>query len=395
MGKVEKTTRAWGSPARYFQGPNLIRELSKYTGMYGKNAYAIIDQFFFESMSKQLKEDFSKIDCKIETQVFNSEVTVERVEKTAEEAKKTNPDVIVAIGGGKTIDTAKAVADLCKLPIIVAPTSASTDAPTIALSVMYSEEGKHLCARMYNKNPDVVLMDSQIIAEAPIRFLVSGMADALSTVFEARANQESDSPNYVAGGYRRTKAGVAIAEACYNVLMKNGRKALESAKRHVVSEALEDVIEANTLLSGVGVENNACAGSHSICEGISILPADKKTFHGEKVGFGVLCQLVIENASDEVLDEIYTFCIDVGLPVTLEDLYIENTPENMMAIAKHSMKSYWDSEPMLVNADTVYAAIATADQLGQKYKNKLGAGEPYCKGRTDKNEKNNENIGCR
>jgi glycerol dehydrogenase len=383
MGKVEKTVRAWGSPSRYFQGPNLIRELSKYTGMYGENAFAIIDQFFFESMSKLLKEDFAKTNSNIETQIFNSEVTDERVEKAAEEAKRINPNVIVAIGGGKTIDTAKAVADICKIPIIVVPTSASTDAPTIALSVMYSEEGEHLCARMYPKNPDIVLVDSQIIADAPVRFLISGMGDALSTVFEARANQRSDSPNYVAGGYRRTKAGVATAEACYDVLMENGRKALESAKKHVVSEALEDIIETNTLLSGLGVENNACAGSHSICEGISVLPEDRKTFHGEKVGFGVLCQLVIENSPEEVLNEIYTFCIDVGLPVTLEDLYIENTPENMMAIAKHSMKSYWDSEPMFINADTVYAAITTADQLGHKYKDMLGAGEPYCKGRKD------------
>jgi len=380
MAKVDSTIRGWASPSRYFQGPNLIRELSKYTATYGKNAFAIIDQFFFESMTKQLKEDYAKTDCNIETQIFNSEVTDQRVEKAAEEAMKTHPDVVVAIGGGKTIDTAKAVADICKVPIIVVPTSASTDAPTIALSVMYSEEGEHLYARYYKKNPDVILMDSQIIANAPVRFLVSGMGDALSTVFEARAARESDSKNIVSGGYRGTVVGATIAETCYKELLKNGLKALQAAKRHVVTAALENIIEVNTLMSGLGVENNGVAGSHSICEGISILTEqDKKTFHGEKVGFGVLCQLMVENASKELLDEVYGFCIDVGLPVTLEDIYIENTAENIRAIAKHSMKSYWDAEPFLVNEDDVFAAIAAADEMGRWYKEKLGAGEPYCK----------------
>jgi glycerol dehydrogenase len=361
----------------------LIRELSKYTSIYGKNAFAIIDQYFYDEMTPILKEDFEHAGYVMQTQIFNSEVTAERVENAANEAKIYAPDVIIAIGGGKTIDTAKAVADLCKVPVVIVPTSASTDAPTIALSVMYSEEGEHLCARPYDKNPDIVLMDSQIIADAPVRFLVAGMADALSTVFEARANQLSDSPNYVAGGYRRTKAGEAIAETCYDVLMKNGRLALEAAKHHVVTEALENIIEANTLLSGIGVENNACAGAHSICEGISILPEDKKTFHGEKVGFGVLCQLMLENAKTEIIDEVYTFCIDVGLPVTLDDLYIKNTSKNIMAIAEHSLKSYWDSEPVYVDANIVYSAIAAADAMGQKYKNKMNAKEPYCKGRLD------------
>lgn len=371
MGKVDKSVRGWGSPSRYFQGPDLIRDLSKYTSMYGHNVFAIIDQFFFDSMTKQLKGDFAKAGYNIVTQIFNSEVTEERVEKAAEEAKKTNPDVVVAIGGGKTIDTAKAVADICKVPIIVTPTTASTDAPTIALSVMYSEDGEHLNARMYNKNPDIVLMDSQIIANAPVRFLVSGMGDALSTVFEARANRDSDSNNLVAGGYRRTKTGFAIAETCYKQLLANGVKALKSAKRNVVTEALEDIIEVNTLMSGLGVENTGVAGSHSICEGISILTEeDKKTLHGEKVGFGVLCQVVAENAPKELLDELYGFCIDVGLAVTLEDLFIENTMENIQAIAKHSMKSYWGNEPIYIDENAVAAAIATADELGIQYKGK-------------------------
>ncbi len=381
MGQVTKSIRGWGSPSRYFQGPGLLKKLETYTSKFGDNAFAIIDQFFFETFSRQLKSNFEGTGSNISTQIFDSEVTAGRIEKAAKEAKKKEPDVIVGIGGGKTIDTAKAVADLCRSALIIIPTSASTDAPTIALSVLYSEEHEHLCARPYERNPDIVLVDSEIIANAPVRFLVSGMGDALSTVFEARANRLSDSNNYISGGYRRTKTGFYIAEECYKMLIANGMKALEAAKKHVVTESLEDIIEVNTLMSGIGVENNGCSGAHSICEGISALPADSKTFHGEKVGFGVICQLVAENAPLCLLEEVLTFCINVGLPVTLDDLYIENTEENIRAIAELSMGSYWDTEPFFIDVDAVCAAISEADGLGKLYKEKLSAGQPYTKSR--------------
>ena len=69
----------------------------------------------------------------------------------------------------------------------------------------------------------------------------------------------------------------------------------------------------------------------------------------------------------------------MGIPVTLEDLYIENTPENIRAIAKHSMKSYWDTEPFFIDEDAVYGAITAADALGHMYKELLGGKSAYCR----------------
>ncbi len=375
MGRVTKSTRGWGSPSRYFQGPGEIKNLKNYTEKFGTKVFAVIDQFFYETLGTQLQKDYEGSGSVIQTAVFNSEVTAEDIQATADLAKDLNPDVVIGIGGGKTIDTAKAVADIYKAATVIIPTAASTDAPTIALSVLYTKEGEHVGARHYAKNPDIVLVDSDIIAKAPARFLVAGMGDALSTVFEARANGRSDSTNYVnakEGGYRRTKLGVATAEVCYTTLIENGVKALAAAEKHVITEALEDIIEVNILMSGIGVENNGCSGSHSICEGISALPEDRKTFHGEKVGFGVLCQLMVENVSNELLEEVMHFCGQVGLPLALDDLYIENTPENLKAIAECSMHSYWDTEPFLVTPELVAAAIDAVDQMGRAFRAKHG-----------------------
>ncbi len=380
MSRVTKTTRGWGSPSRYYQGPNELENIRTYTEKFGNKVLAIIDPYFFEQMSGRFEKIYAGTDNSFLAIQYAVEVTEKRIQEITDQVKDFAPQVVLGIGGGKTIDTAKAVADNYRAAVIIVPTAVSTDAPTIALSVIYTEDGEHVGARHYAKNPDVVLVDSKIIADAPVRFLVAGMGDALSTVFEARANAQSDSTNYVDaknGGFRRTKLGTMVAEYCYDMLIENGEKALAAAKRHVITEALEDIIEVNVLMSGIGVENNGCSGSHSICEGISVLPEDAKTMHGEKVGFGVLCQLAVENAPQELMDEVLSFCATVGLPITLQDLYIESTPGNIEAIAKHSMKSYWDTEPFYVDEKTIAAAIQAVDEMGTEYRNRYGIEAAY------------------
>lgn len=371
MGYVTKTTRGWGSPSRYVQGPGEIENLAKYTSIYGNKVFAIIDPFFYDDLSARLNRQYQEGDAEIMTMVFDGEVTLKRIDAACEKAKEFHPNVVVGIGGGKTLDTAKAVAAREKAVMVIVPTSASTDAPTSALSVVYKDNGEHSHAIFYHKNPELVLVDSAIVALAPIRFLVSGMGDALSTVFEARANQASDTANYIwfeQGGFRRCKSSLCVAQLCYDTVMEKGYLAKMAAEKGIVTEALEDIIEANTLMSGLGFENTGCAGAHSVGDGITALPVGAKTLHGEKVAFGVICQLVAENASEDLIEEVVMFCLKVGLPVTLEDLYVEPTEENLRTIAKASLNSFWSSQPFHVTEDMVIEIVKMGDTVGRYYK---------------------------
>ncbi len=375
MPYVPAPIRAWGSPSRYIQGPNLLKDIEKYTRAYGKRVAAVIDQFFFDSLTQQLKESYAGSGSEFTSIVFNSEVTEAQIEKTTEALRGFSPDVIVGIGGGKTLDTAKAVADNFHAPVIICPTSASTDAPTSALSVIYKDNGEHSHARHYLANPNLVLMDSTIIAKAPIRFLVSGMGDALATVFEARANDLSDNGNYINGDqgpFRRPKTAMIIAEACYDTLLECGVQAKLAAEQGLVTEAVENIIECNTLMSGLGFENTGCAGAHSVGDGITGLPAGVKSLHGERVAFGVICQLVAESADSALIEEVVHFCLDVGLPVTLADLSVEKTPENLRVIAEVSMHSFWNAEPFNVSVEQVIDIVLAGDAVGSYYRAQRG-----------------------
>ena len=221
-------------------------------------------------------------------------------------AKEEGCDLVIGLGGGKTIDSAKAIADLLQSSVVIAPTIASTDAPVSALSVIYTDEGAFERYIFYSKNPELVLVDSKVISQAPKRLLASGIADGLATWVEARAVMQANGKTML--GKHQTLAGVAIAERCEEILFADGLQAMAACEAKVVTPALENIIEANTLLSGIGFESGGLAAAHAIHNGFTALTGDiHHLTHGEKVAYGTLVQLFLENRPKEVLDKYIRF----------------------------------------------------------------------------------------
>lgn len=365
---LSSTTRAFGSPLRYVQGQGEFGRLPLYTAPYG-NACVIIDGFLYQDLNARLEKAYAESDAKFVSISFNGECCEEEVERIGKIARENGAAVIVGAGGGKTMDTAKICADEMGLPVIIAPSSASTDAPVSEIAVVYKPDGEYIGSRKMKKNADLVLVDTEIIVKAPRRLFVAGMGDALATWLEAQACEGSDSPNYIGSGMRRCKAGMAIAKASWDILFEDGEKALMALDRGVVTEAFENVVEANTLLSGLGFLNTGLATAHGIHSGLTVLPETHKYLHGEKVAFGIVCQMVIENTPAETVDKVMRFMVSIGLPVTLADLGVEATYEKVMAIAEKTANGpLVHQEPSFVSTERVYSAIIAADALGRKYK---------------------------
>ncbi|MGF2054613.1 glycerol dehydrogenase [Vagococcus fluvialis] len=373
--------KAFISPAKYVQGEDEILNLGYYVKTFGKSALLIAHQDDINRVQKQLDETVEKFGIKIVASHFNGECSRQEVARLQEVAKENHTDCVIGLGGGKAIDTSKCVAEGENL--IIVPTIVATDAPTSHSAVLYTEDGEFDDYAYFKQSPSVVLVDTKIIANAPTRFLVAGMGDALSTLFEARATARSFS-NVNAGlpnGYitketapaKNTIAAYTLARVCYETLLENGFNAKIACDNNIVTPALENIVETNILLSGLGFESSGLAAVHAIHDGLTALEGTHHYFHGEKVAFSVICQLVLENAPIEELYEVLDFSLSIGLPVCLEDIGVESiTFEEALEVAKKACipEESIHSMPFPIVEEEVAQAIIAADQIGKKYKNK-------------------------
>lgn len=355
------------APSRYVQGNGALEQIGKHASILGRKALVTGGTRGLESCREALEKSFAENEIDFILEGFNGECSKQEVQRLQKTAEENGTDFIVGVGGGKALDTAKAVAHYMKRPVVIVPTIAATDAPCSALSVLYTVEGVFEEYLVLPKNPDLVLVDTEIVAKAPVRLLVSGMGDALATWFEADACAKAFASNIPGGN--STAAALSLAKLCYEILIEYGLHAKLAVENNVCTPAVEKIVEANTLLSGLGFESSGLAGAHAVHNGLTVLEETHQAYHGEKVAFGTLVQLVMEERSKEQIAEVINFCIDVGLPVTLEEIGIkEIKEEEIRKVAEASVASgeTIHNEPFPVNADKVYAAIIAADALGRK-----------------------------
>ena len=356
------------SPGKYVQGAGELSRLGNYAKQFGKKALILISASGYKRTGGVIEKSFDGTDCNIVFDYFNGECCKTEIQRLIEVVKKENCDMVIGVGGGKILDTAKAVAYYEHTPVIICPTIASTDAPCSALSVIYTEDGVFEEYLFLPANPNMVLMDTEVIAKSPARLTVAGMGDALATYFEARACYQKDAIS-CAGGHG-TMAAMALAELCFDTLMEEGVKAKIALEAGVCTTAVEKVIEANTLLSGIGFESGGLAGAHAIHNGLTVLEECHHMYHGEKVAFGTITQLMLENIPADELEEIVGFCVEVGLPVTLKELGVtEITKDKIMAVAEAACAptDTLHNMPFEVTPEKVYAAIMAADAYGKYY----------------------------
>jgi glycerol dehydrogenase len=306
----------------------------------------------------------------ISIEEFQGECCEKELSRLSEIISGQKVDIVVGMGGGKTIDTAKIAADRADIPVVIVPTIASTDAPCSGCAVIYTEQGVFDSVYYQKMNPQVVLVDTNVIAAAPTRFLVAGMGDALSTWFEARSCERSQSPNEC-GGYS-TMTGLNLAKLCYDTLLLYGSAAKMACESNIVTPALNRIIEANILLSGIGFESSGLATAHSIHNGMSVMDETHSFFHGEKVAFGVLTGLHLTDAPSKEIAIVYSFCEEIGLPTTFSDIGIRDMNGSKLmevAIKACAPTEGIHHEAVHITPNKVMNAMTAADAMGRTRKN--------------------------
>ena len=288
------------SPGRYVQGPGAITRLGEYLAPIGSTPLVVADDAVWGFVGHDVESSLASAGLPMRREKFNGIPTAAEVDRLVAVIAEAGSDVVVAVGGGSTIDAVKSAGFLSGIRWVTVPTVASTDAPTSALAVIYTEDGAFEEYRFFPRNPDLVLVDSQLVANAPAAFLAAGVGDALATWLEARATSRSNS-NTMAGG--------------------------------LPTEA-ERVIEANTLLSGLGFESGGLAAAHAIHNGLTAAPQTHGLAHGEKVNIGSITQLVLEGAPTADIRDFIEFTTRVGLPTTLTEIGLDIDSVELSQVAE-------------------------------------------------------------
>ena len=304
--------RILGAPRRYIQGPGVVAALAEHAGSLGRRPVVIADPIALEREGSPLPE--------APALVFGGEITRAEIERQSEAARRAGADLIVAMGGGKAIDTGKGMAKQLGVPLVVVPTVASNDAPTSRLIVIYDEHHAVAGLDFLPANPDIVLVDTAIIARAPRRLQAAGIGDALSKTFEAHACFAAGGSNFHGGTPPLT--ALALADACYATIRAKAEAALAAVDRREPDAALEDVVEACVLMSGLGFESGGLSLAHALTRGLTAHARLAGVLHGELVAYGTMVQIAYEKRDAAFRADVAAFARTCSLPVTLRDLGI-------------------------------------------------------------------------
>ena len=355
--------RTFISPGKYLQGSGELARLGDHVKIYGTHALVIVSEGGKKRFGDIIAESLAAGNVEATYDYFKGECSQREVDRLTEVFKASKADMVIGIGGGKIFDASKVVAAAVDVPVVIVPTIAATDAACSALSVIYTDDGQFKEVQYFKQNPNLVLVDTDVIAASPVRLTVSGMGDALATYFEARATKQSDA--LTSAGGHVTLVGTALARLCYETLIADGARAKRALESGACTEAVERIIEANTLISGLGFESGGLGAAHAVHNGLTALEETHHCYHGEKVAFGTICQLVLEDADE--LDEVIEFCVAVGLPVTLAELGVTDVSyDRVLEVARlacaegetiHAM-------PFEITPEKVAAAILAADAYG-------------------------------
>jgi glycerol dehydrogenase len=317
--KENRMQAIFGSPGRYIQGTGAVDEVGACTALLGSRAVLIADPLVMAMAGDRIEASCGKAEVQLARVSFDEELTPALVARLVAASREAQPQVVIAAGGGRSIDAGKAVSHQLRCPVITLPTAASNDAPTSKNYVLYDENHRLLTVEHLSFSPAYVIVDTELIARAPASLLRAGIGDAISKKFEAdQCGRAPEGMNMFRA--RPLAAARALAEACHDTLLRDAEAALAVAGTGKPTAAFERVVEAVILMSGLGFESGGLSIAHAMTRGLSVLRQVKRAPHGMQVAYGLLVQLELEARREEFLDEIDSFYIRTGLPRSLAAL---------------------------------------------------------------------------
>lgn len=348
------------TPQTYINEPGVLREAGKHISVIGKKPLIIGGPTALEAVGKEFFDSLKAYEIDdSHIHVFKGFPSDRQFNIYAEKSVNINADVIIAIGGGRVIDTAKAVGDITNLPVVAVPTIAATCASWAAITIQYDDEGAFVQTRSNKQSARLVLADPEVIFKAPTRYLFSGVVDTFAKFYETRPTLSHYPDNTT------LRIGVHNSELAFSLLEESTFVAIEEAKKGIYGKAARDVIDSIIYLAGVVGSFQENLGYYSFAHPFyhcsTRLANTRFRLHGEKVAYGILAQLVLEKKSEEEIGQVIALFEKYQAAFQLKDLGIdENVEADLKYLGENIPKTF---QYVKHTADEIQQALLTADRL--------------------------------
>lgn len=331
--------RIAGFPSSYVQGRDVLASLEERLARHAFPIGIVIEPGLIELFPSTTAQAVRRFMEQHVVLPFAGECTVGEIDRLTRIARDEKVRTVLAIGGGKSLDTGKAISRRIESPIVIAPSIASNDAPTSRLSVIYNADHSVAGVEFMPRNPDAVLVDSNVIANAPTRFFIAGIGDAIGKFFESGQVAGAGGQNFFGG--QPTSIASALATSSYETLHYNAAKAVADCRNQELSQELEQVIECNILISGLCFENGGLSITHAMIRGLSAQPACDGMLHGELAAFALLIQVRLSRGLENELSRLIRLFDEIGLPTSLHKMGFEDIISYQQAheIARYTLEA--------------------------------------------------------
>lgn len=348
------------NPCKYFSGPGILRTAGEYIKEYSKKPLIIGGKRALDSALSDLKAALSDADIPSDNvEVFSGFPSKNQIRHYEEEIKEQSADAVIALGGGRALDTAKAAAFFAGVPVIAVPTVAATCAAWAALVIEYDDEGSYVGRILLDRSPVLVIADTKILLSTPKRYLFSGVVDTFAKFYEVRPVFEKD-PSAI-----HMDIAYYASKLAFDKLEDNVFKALEEAEEGEFGQSAKDVADSIIYLAGfAGAFQTKTGGycfAHPFYHISARFPKTRHRMHGEKVAFGILTQLFLEKRDKEYIREVVRLFSKYENAFTLDEIgFDRNNEDELKRLAEDITASFsyveWSPEDIL-------DAIKKADSL--------------------------------
>lgn len=337
-------------PKEYINRPEILKNAGKYINKFGQNAFIIGSEKSFEVVSENLFQSLNQEGIVYTQEYFFGYPTKKKAEAYAFRAKEQQTDLVIGIGGGRVIDTAKVVGSIMDVPVVTIPTIAATCASWAAVSILYNDQGQFVEPFFNPVGPRLILADTKILLKAPVRYLYAGVIDTFAKWYEISPYlnmKENDTALQVMAD---------IAKRAFDILNNNTEKAVRQAQENHFGEAAIQTIDAIIFLAGLtgSIQTGTLFQgiAHPFYNVSTFFPETHHLLHGEKVGFGLLLQQSLQSEDEALLKERIVLFSEFDNVFTLGDLNLKDQ-EKVHRLAEMLWNGYKEAYAALGFGQTI------------------------------------------